>query len=253
MSKKISEDELEKLFVTGKTKSPFGIFQIAKYILIFLFIFSFVYGLLNYQAIWQKIKYWYSDEFTDVSRMNSTDYVNTITSDPENKTNFPTMADNSIFIPAINVSAPVSWRVENNAATVATELKKGTIHLAGTALPGEIGNVFITGHSSNLPWVKSSYNSIFALLDKLVVGDIVYLKYQNNVYIYKISNTKTVSPNETSVLNSTDQSILTLMTCTPTGTSLKRLIATADQIYPDSTSNTSRTETKNQALPDISR
>lgn len=250
MSKKISEDELEKLFVTGKTKNPFGIFQIIKYILIFLLIFSFVYGLLNYQAVWQKIRYWYSDEFTDVSRMNSTDYVNEIT---ESKTNFPSMADNSIFIPAINVSAPVGWRVENSASTVANELKKGTIHLAGTALPGEVGNVFITGHSSNLPWIKSSYNSIFALLDKLVVGDIVYLKYQSNIYIYKISNTKTVSPNETSVLNSTDQSILTLMTCTPTGTSLKRLIVTADQIYPDPVANTNDVETKNQALPEISR
>ena len=40
-------------------------------------------------------------------------------------------------------------------------LQKGIVHLGYTVQPGEIGNSYIVGHSSNFNYVKSDYNSIF--------------------------------------------------------------------------------------------
>jgi LPXTG-site transpeptidase (sortase) family protein len=129
--------------------------------------------------------------------------------------------------------------VENTAKDTSTGLENGTIHLLGTATPGTTGNVFITGHSSNYIWAPGHYKSVFALLDKLSVGDIIYLKYQNKTYAYKVYEQKIIKSNDTSVLEQSQKSTLTLMTCAPVGTSINRLIIKSNQIYPDPKSNIS--------------
>ena len=51
-------------------------------------------------------------------------------------------------------------------------LTKGIVHLGFTSLPGEYGNSYIVGHSSNYPIVKSIYNEIFKNLKNAKSGDI---------------------------------------------------------------------------------
>lgn len=46
-------------------------------------------------------------------------------------------------------------------APVQLKLKDGIVHLGYTVQPGEIGNSYIVGHSSNYSFVKSDYNTIF--------------------------------------------------------------------------------------------
>jgi hypothetical protein len=46
------------------------------------------------------------------------------------------------------------------------KLRDGVVHIAFTPQPGEIGNSYIVGHSSNFSYVKSAYNSIFKPLEK---------------------------------------------------------------------------------------
>jgi hypothetical protein len=44
-------------------------------------------------------------------------------------------------------------------------LEKGIVHLGYTVQPGEIGNSYIAGHSSNFSYVKSDFNTIFKPLE----------------------------------------------------------------------------------------
>ena len=60
------------------------------------------------------------------------------------------------------------------------KLQDGIVHLAFTPQPGEIGNSYIIGHSSNYSFIKSNYNSIFKPLEsKCAEGTefIIYDKY----------------------------------------------------------------------------
>jgi hypothetical protein len=82
--------------------------------------------------------------------------------------------ENRIIIPRIGKNIPLVDVVIDHGASFETmhevfmeELRKGVVRYPGTAEPGEVGNTFIFGHSSNFPWVKSEYNDVFALIDQL--------------------------------------------------------------------------------------
>lgn len=100
-------------------------------------------------------------------------------------------------------------------------------HFPGTALPGEAGNVFITGHSV-LPQFANpkNYGAIFTKLPELEIGDVVYVELEGKNYTYVVQYKKIVDPKDLSVLKpiSRDAKNLTLMTCVPPGTSLKRMV-----------------------------
>lgn len=108
------------------------------------------------------------------------------------------------------------------------DLKIGLAHLPGAALPGERGNVFISGHSA-LPQFfngNKNYGSIFANLTKLERGDEINLKVLGTEFVYKVVDIKIVSPKDISVVNPSDNEgrFVTLMTCVPPGLNTKRLV-----------------------------
>lgn len=140
--------------------------------------------------------------------------------------------ENVVIIPKINSTAPLILEPSQQEKNIQVALRDGVVHYAGTAVPGEIGNVVIVGHSSNDWWEPGNYKFVFALLDKLAVGDKVQINYSSRKYVYEVSSTKIVAPTDLSVLNQTSDPILTLITCTPPGTSWKRLIVSAKQIEP---------------------
>lgn len=127
-----------------------------------------------------------------------------------------------IMIPKIGIEAPIMLDV--NEDSVLSALERGVAHIGGTAKPGEMGNTFIVGHSSNYPWAKGDYNHIFSLLDELVNGDIITVYFQNQYRDYKVIEKVIVRPDQVEIANSTDKEILSLMTCFPVGTTLKRLV-----------------------------
>ena len=134
----------------------------------------------------------------------------------------------NLFIPKIGVEAPITWSVSED--NLPDKLLEGVAHDAGTALPGQTGNIFITGHSSYYSWSSSPYKDIFALLEKLEQNDIIYIQYLDKTFTYKINETKVVSPRDLSVLEPGNGHNLTLMTCVPVGTNLNRLIISASEI-----------------------
>jgi len=108
-------------------------------------------------------------------------------------------------------------------------LRAGVVHYPYTATPDEMGNVFITGHSSYYPWDKGRYKDIFALLNKLESGDEYSIYYHGKKYDYRVTEVFEVQPDDVSVLEQpVDRRISTLMTCTPLGTTLRRLIVRAE-------------------------
>lgn len=119
----------------------------------------------------------------------------------------------------------------NFEGQIQEDLRKGLVHYPYTALPGQVGNVFITGHSSYYPWDPGKYKSVFALLPSVKIGEIVKVDYSGKSYQYRITKKYEVNPNAVDVLKQPqDKKMLTLMTCTPIGTTLKRLIVEAELI-----------------------
>lgn len=150
--------------------------------------------------------------------------------------NSPQVGPNPVIsIPKINVTAPIVFATSNVEANIQKDLESGVVHYANTANPGEPGNSVIFGHSSNDWWEPGNYKFVFVLLDRLVVGDTFTVNYNSKQYVYQVTETKIVEPNDLSVLNSDGTHQLTLITCSPPGTSWRRLIVKSKQISPEPT------------------
>ncbi len=162
-------------------------------------------------------------------------------------------ADSVLNIPKINVSAPIVFVPTTEESQIQKALEGGVVHYGGTAEPGQKGNAVIVGHSSNDWWEPGNYKFVFVLLDKLIVGDTFSLNYKSTKYVYEVTEVKVVEPTELSVLAPTADPTITLITCTPPGTSWKRLVIKARQISPSPTSavatTTTATPTPTGALP----
>jgi len=149
-----------------------------------------------------------------------------------------TPPDNRIVIPKIGQNIPIrdisptnlleeKWdKLEKD---IQEALKSGAVHYPGTAIPGQRGNVFITGHSSYYLWDPGKYKDVFALLHNMEIGDEVFVVYNQQKFRYVVEEKKVIKPNEVDVLKQTADKRLTLMTCTPIGTALNRLIIVAKQ------------------------
>jgi len=149
-----------------------------------------------------------------------------------------TPPDSYIFLPRLDIKAPIKeaegveylgdWTYIEKQ--IQKSLQNGVVHFPGTAQPGQRGNTFITGHSSYYPWDNGRYKDIFALLTKAQLDDDIIVFHGGKKFIYRVSDIREVDPDQTDVLAETDDYRLTLMTCTPLGTALKRLIITAQLV-----------------------
>ena len=142
-----------------------------------------------------------------------------------------------LLIPKIAVDVPIIW--DANAAdtnSLNKAMDKGIVWFnvqGANAKPGEKGNFVVSGHSSN-DWTDGgNYKFIFARLEKITAGDVVYANYNGTRYTYKITGTKVVKPTDVSALQiGNDKPYITLVTCTPLGTAQNRLLVFGEQISP---------------------
>jgi len=134
-------------------------------------------------------------------------------------------SENSLVIGRIGVKSDIKWDVL--APDIMEVLKNNLAHIGGTGRPGEGKNVFITGHSSNYWWNEGNLNSVFALLPELKEKDEIYLAYKGKVYRYEVTQKIELSKNEVGNYVTSNQEQLTLMTCVPVGTNLRRLLVIA--------------------------
>lgn len=141
----------------------------------------------------------------------------------------PVDTDFSIVIPKIAANTKVVKNIDPfNSQIYQQALTQGVAHASTSDTPDKSGNVFIFAHSAGNWYQANQYNGVFYLLNKLTSGDEIFVYYQNQKYTYSVDHIKTISSQETNYLNRNfGQNQLTLMTCWPPGTTLKRLLVTA--------------------------
>ncbi|MBI2330225.1 class E sortase [Candidatus Daviesbacteria bacterium] len=124
-----------------------------------------------------------------------------------------------------NLSIP-RLKMESGSVLVdSNDLDKSMVHLPGSALPGEKGNVFISGHSAFGRFIPGQ-NAPFAKLLDLKKNDEIIVEAGGSKFIYKVVGIKVVNPSDLSVILPPDEQgrYISLMTCVPPGLNLKRLV-----------------------------
>lgn len=139
----------------------------------------------------------------------------------------------TLRIPSIGVNAPIVWSHAVDEKEVLEELETGIVHVAGTPVPSMRGNSYITGHSSYYSWSKSSFKDVLKDVSKIKVGDRIVFdttllngKNMKVVYVVKQAGVA-VSPNDDRLFAESEGYELTLATCWPIGTNLKRMMVKA--------------------------
>jgi len=136
--------------------------------------------------------------------------------------NFPA-PEAVLRVPRLGIEVPVL------EGTSDLTLNRGVGHIPGTALPGQPGNVAITGHR----------DGFFRPLKDASIGDVIEVQRRSQTDRYVIRKIKIVFPSDTSVLNSTTDSTLTLVTCYPfyyVGAAPQRYIVQASLISASTSS-----------------
>ena len=143
-------------------------------------------------------------------------------------------ADPRLIIPKLNVDVPIRFGVPLSG--VMSAMNNGVAHYrinGASAYPGEVGNFIITGHSAGDIYSSNPYKYIFSGLERLEDGDLVYVNYNSVRYTYQINKKQVVEPsNVAALVMETNKPLITLVTCTPLGTSRYRLLVTGEQISP---------------------
>ena len=135
----------------------------------------------------------------------------------------------SIVVPKIAANARILSNVSAVDENVYLEaLKGGVAHASGTAFPGEGGHIYLFAHSTDYLWNVGSYNAVFYLLYKLKKDDEINVFYNGQRYVYRVIGNRVVDPSDVGYLTrKTNTEFLTLQTCWPPGTTLKRLLVFA--------------------------
>ena len=128
-----------------------------------------------------------------------------------------------------SLSIPKLKIINAHVSTINNDLSANLVHYPGTAIPTENGNAVIFGHST-LPqlYKEGDYNTIFAYAHTLKKDDIIELTIAGQTLAYSVYNITITDPSDTSFFaQNMDGQYLTLVTCTPPGTTWKRLIIKA--------------------------
>ena len=135
----------------------------------------------------------------------------------------------SIIIPKIGANAKIIPNVNaGEKQEYLDSLQQGVAHTLGTSFPGEKGHIFLFAHSTDYFWNIGNYNAVFYLLYKLEKNDNITIVYQGKRYLYKVIGSQIVNPSQVEyVSRKSNKEFLTLQTCWPPGTTLKRLLVYA--------------------------
>lgn len=140
----------------------------------------------------------------------------------------PVSLDFGIVIPKIVANAEIFPNVNPfSEKEFLPVLRKGVAHAKGTSFPGLGKNIYLFAHSTDAFYNTGRYNAVFYLIGKLEKGDEIDIFYKNKLYQYFVFEKKVVLPAEVKYLEPGEEEILTLQTCYPPGTTLKRLVVRA--------------------------
>lgn len=127
----------------------------------------------------------------------------------------------TLTIPSLDVNLPIYDGLDDN------NLQKGVVHLDDTSYPtGQASTHCVLAGHSGLTRAK-----ILDDADKLQIGDNFQVEYLNETNNYEIIDIKIVLPYETESLKIIDnETLVTLVTCTPKGINTHRLLITGKKV-----------------------
>ena len=146
----------------------------------------------------------------------------------------------TLMIPKLNIEVPITFGSATDVKSMNVAMANGVANFSvrgASAKPGEVGNFVVSGHSAGNVYGRSDYKFIFSGLTRMGEGDKIYVDYNGVRYTYKVQGTKVVEPTDVQALvnianDNEGVPMITLITCTPLGTSRYRLLVYAEQINP---------------------
>jgi LPXTG-site transpeptidase (sortase) family protein len=137
--------------------------------------------------------------------------------------------ENSLEIPKIGVSVPLIM-ADSNEKDLEEGLNRGVVIFPDSALPGQIGQTIILGHSAPPNWPKIKYDWVFSRLNELEEKDKIKVYFNNREYNYYVKNKIFLEKDEEIPNYSIDPgNTLMLISCWPPGKNLKRIVVEATQ------------------------
>lgn len=131
----------------------------------------------------------------------------------------PTVKDNRIIIPKIGVN--IHYGPGTAALTAGAEWR-----YPARGNPADGGNFIIAAHRLTIeptPW-STVIKSPFYNIDKLAIGDKIFIDYSGNRYAYNIAKIFNVLPTQTEIEAPSETPILTLYSCDLTGSATGRVV-----------------------------
>jgi len=146
---------------------------------------------------------------------------------------------NRLVIPAINMDVPlvrteVKDYAEFDAGMFDKELENGVVKYPTTPDPGQGGNTFFFGHTSQEYWKKNPYGTVFRNIPKLKQDDLIQVVREGELHEYRVVKTVIVKPKQVndSYLEYVDigKEYITLMGCYPIGKISERMMIFAEKV-----------------------
>lgn len=191
---------------------------------VFLAALAMLFLLFNAKYIWEQVKYAFNKPEVVVVE-------NEVKIASDNQQDTQVTQPNLVSIPSLGITAPVVESAGNTEADFQQALQHGVVRYPGTAKPGQIGNVYLFGHSSDFPFKKGDYKTVFALLPNIAdKAEIKLSDEQGSLHVYQVVNRFVANTTDVHLLSqeTNGKKILTLQTSYPVGTALQRYIVQAE-------------------------
>lgn len=131
-------------------------------------------------------------------------------------------------IPGIDLDTkvvPITTKTDDRGRLVWETAAFAVGYHQGSGLPGENGNIVLSGHISS-----PREGAVFNKLPKVAPGDGIIVSTADRQFLYVVAETMVVTPDAVEVLEPTDRAIVTMITCVPDGVYSHRLIVRAEAV-----------------------
>ena len=167
----------------------------------------------------------------DTTNNDETEEQETSVVNPE-IVNAETASENPIriIIDSIDVDVSVVTPASTAVEILDEALLGGVVHYPASAKLGEVGNVFLFGHSTGFRVVNNSAFKVFNNLKDLKEQDLIRLQSSSEEHIYRVTSVRLVNADEALVDLSLTGRKLTLSTCNTFGAKQERYVVEAEFI-----------------------
>ncbi|HYE22821.1 MAG TPA: sortase [Verrucomicrobiae bacterium] len=146
---------------------------------------------------------------------------------------YDTTRSGTLSIPKLSMQVPIIW--SKDPANFDADLTKGVVHYPGTAMPGDKGTIYISGHSSDYFWKNHPYKQVFSKINALEIGDDIFVDIygvdgKTYNYRYRVSAENIFRPDDQTQFIDNSTSKLNLSTCWPIGTQKDRYVVSANLV-----------------------